>query len=441
MALRRPALESAVLLALPATILAVACSASWSGSLRDVANPARSLAVIAFCGLALAYARSRRANLHGTRFPSRTTVALLLLACGSVAWSVNPSTTAARAGAFTLLITGAAALAAAVAGDGRATRRVLLAVLAGATLVALIGLGIWVVSPGNALQPATEHLAERFRGVGEDPNTVSMLFALAIPPAALFGLESDSLRARLAAGAAFLLLAGSIVASGSRGALVAACLGLLVFAVTGLRRFAHRAAVAGALAALALGTAVVSVLQEPVSRAEAERLQSPSNVPARHPRDAELVLRLEDEIGYSGGFHFVPGRGLTARSGRLDAWRAAVDEGSRRPAVGYGFGTEEAVFIDRFQRFQGGVPENSFLGLFLQLGGLGVALFVALLAALGAAAVRTLGADRTVAGACLAVLTAGIVLAFVQSFAYAIGNTATLTLWLCAFLPAARAAP
>jgi O-antigen ligase len=106
--------------------------------------------------------------------------------------------------------------------------------------------------------------------------------------------------------------------------------------------------------------------------------------------------------------------------------------------VGHGFGTEEAVFVDRFWGFQGGVPENSFLGLFLQLGAVGVVLFLVLIGALAAATLRVLRTERNLAAACLGVLGAGVVLSLVQSYLFAIGNVAMLTVWTCALLPAGR---
>ncbi len=43
------------------------------------------------------------------------------------------------------------------------------------------------------------------------------------------------------------------------------------------------------------------------------------------------------------------------------------------------------------------------------------------------------------AAACAAVLVAGLVLAVVQSYVYAVGNLATLSVWIAAFLPLAQA--
>ena len=42
-----------------------------------------------------------------------------------------------------------------------------------------------------------------------------------------------------------------------------------------------------------------------------------------------------------------------------------------RPLLGYGFGTETRVFVDRYYAFDGGFPENSYIGTLLQLGVVG----------------------------------------------------------------------
>ena len=44
-------------------------------------------------------------------------------------------------------------------------------------------------------------------------------------------------------------------------------------------------------------------------------------------------------------------------SGRTQAWRGAIGQAEQRPVVGYGFGTESRVFIDRWSGFVGSVPE------------------------------------------------------------------------------------
>ena len=73
-------------------------------------------------------------------------------------------------------------------------------------------------------------------------------------------------------------------------------------------------------------------------------------------------------------------RTLFFTSGRLQAWETAVDQGLGRPIAGYGFGTEDETFVDRSYLFVSEAVENSFIGVFLQLGVLGVALLVVALA-------------------------------------------------------------
>ncbi|MDX6507599.1 MAG: hypothetical protein QOG06_2243 [Gaiellaceae bacterium] len=432
--LRRLPLERAILIALPVTVLAVAFSSSWSTGVRSIGQPLRALGLVALLSLSLAYALQRPARLD--RATSATAAALVLVAVLSATWSVDPRHSIGRAVAFGLVLVVAAALAVGTAGDGDAARKLLWALVAGAIAVALTGLLVAAVAPHDSVQQATNSVGQRYRGIGVNPNTVAMLFAVAIPLAAALWFDARGLRGRLVAGAAFLLFGGSIVASGSRGAAAAGVAGLLVLAVAYSRGTVPRtAAVAVAVAALALAvTAIfVTAVSAPLTEAEAARAKAyPVGSTERYtPNDAEYIVRLEDELGSSSSGS---SRSVFDTSGRLEAWRGAVRQGAHRPLLGYGFATEEAAFVDRYRKFEGGVPENSFIGVFLQLGAVGLALFGGLLAALALAAAR---AGR--AGAIgLAVLATGVVLGLVQSYAYAVGNVATLGFWLCAFLPAGR---
>src|SRR5207244_11254122 len=120
-------------------------------------------------------------------------------------------------------------------------------------------------------------------------------------------------------------------------------------------------------------------------------------------RDAELVRPLSDEIGNPalGGQGAPIHRTLFGTSGRAQAWDAALHEAAKRPIAGYGFGTESVVFVDRYYGFDSSVPENSYLGVLLQLGIVGLVAFLALLLALAIAAFHAVrappGAGRQVA--------------------------------------------
>src|SRR5207237_519536 len=304
-------------------------------------------------------------------------------------------------------------LSLASAADRALGRRILAAVLAGAVLVALAGIGVYLVRHGSAVQPATVENPVRFRGIGQNPNTVAMLLAVALPLAALLGREARTRARRLAVAAAFLLLWGSIVASGSRGALLAGFVAIVFLGLAWARDLRTGVAIAaGAAALLAIGVGITRI-PSPLSSSDPQAHKSASAYAAPYnAHDAERFWRLEDDVGRPPGGAYQPAkkRTLFGGSGRLDAWRAGIDQADARPLLGYGFGTEDHVFVDRLYDFEGGTAENSFVGLFMQLGGFGVALFLVLVACLLAAGWRAVRAapDRGLAAACFAVLLDGL---------------------------------
>jgi O-antigen ligase len=427
--LRRLPLERAILIAVPVTVFGIALSSSWSTSLQDVGRPVRALGLAALGVLATAYAATRPGRLD--RAVGAAAAAFIGLAVLSSVWSVEPRHTIARGLALGLVLLIAAALA--KAADGGAAQRLLWSLLAGAVVVALAGLVVAVVSPHDSVQAATGSVGRRYRGIGVNPNTAAMLFAAGVPLAAALWLEARGRRAKALAAGAFLLLGGSIVAAGSRGGAAAAVTGLAVLAVAYGRGLAPRAVAAAGAVALAVAAILITAVSAPLTPAEAARARTlVGNTEPYTPNDAEYILRMGDELGAGSSGS---SRSVFDTSGRVHAWEGALRQGDDRPLLGYGFGTEEKVFVDRYRDFEGGVPENSFIGLFLQLGAVGLAVFLALLAALVGAALR---AGGRVAAVGLAVLATGIVLAVVQSYVYAVGNVATLGVWICAFLPAGR---
>jgi hypothetical protein len=181
---------------------------------------------------------------------------------------------------------------------------------------------------------------------------------------------------------------------------------------------------------------------QPLPQPQTTLAATPKPAPqASVPAPSYVPSRLEDELGRpQPGRSVSRFRSLLTGSGRLQAWAGAVRQGLQRPLLGFGFGTEDRVFIDRYYLFQGIRPENSYIGLLLQLGIVGLLLFVALLLilarSLGAAIRRpsTIRADPELAAALAAVTLAGAVAALFQSYVYAAGNIATLPFWTCAFL-------
>lgn len=397
------------------------------------------LAVLA--GVALLYGLTARRTLAA--FPRALVVvglAFCALATLSALWSATPSLTIGRALTLDALLVAAVALAIGTRGESLAVSQLLLAVLAGAALVAAGGLLALAVGDDRALTPATTGIPTRYNGLGGNPNTMALLLAVALPLATWAVLAASSRAGKVLAVAVFALLDVSIAASGSRGAIVASFAGLLPLALAlPRRRRLFLVAAAGALLAANVGITKIprTAEREPVLNPEFGAV-----VPLAEA-DAQFILPLENEIGFE--LSRTPRRrGLLDTSGRRQAWEGGLDQAEQRPLLGYGFGTEERVFVDRFYLFLADRVENSYLGTALQLGVIGLALLLALLVAVGRAAVRAVsaleGEGRAVAAACAGVVAGGLVLAVVQSFLTSVGSPPTAPTWICALLLVALSA-
>ena len=192
-------------------------------------------------------------------------------------------------------------------------------------------------------------------------------------------------------------MVASILASESRGGLLAACVGTVVVAMLGVQGMRQRAA---AMAALVLvfagGIALRQAVQPPPptftstiapadARADAnadseddsqhraaerrpgnrqgrqgltKRSKHHTPAPAPKPlvrvRTAQLPQE-QDEIGHPA---LTKRATTTLASGRIAAWEGVPRADRRPPILGYGFGTEQKVFIDRWYYFQGGTPRT-----------------------------------------------------------------------------------
>lgn len=394
------------------------------------------LAELLAVAVLLAASRGKRRSLVGAPLAgAAAAAALAALALVSTAWSPDARLTAARAVSLTLLFAAAGALAYAAAGDRRVAELVLVAVLGGATLVALAGLVHLALSPEQAVVAATARQAARYNGLGANPNAMPVVLALAVPLAGWMLLYARRRAARGLAAAAGVLMVGSIVASGSRGALLAAFAGLLALALTVARSRRRAAALAAAVVA---GLAVSLLVMQLPRPADRDPPLTPSAAQRTvDPAGAELLLPLADEIGHPRSGELAPPRRLLSSLGRARAWRGAIEQAGERPLLGYGFGTEERVFVDRYYLFFAGRVENSYIGAALQIGVVGLVLLLALVALVlagGLRAVRAPRSTRPLAAACLGVVVCGVVLAVTQSFLTSAGSVGAAPFWLCAFL-------
>lgn len=476
--LQRLRLEIAAPAALALTIFVVACGSSSPAGLREAGQSLRWVALGTLLLIATAYALARPKAPRVWITPLLPLVGLTALAAASTAWSVEPRLTFERASSFAIVVGTACLLAYATAEDPAARGRLVRALMAGGTLVAAAGLVLLAIDR----ELVTIGSPTRFRGLGENPNTVALLAALAAPAAAWSALEARSRTSRAVAWTSFAVSFGSLVAAQSRGAIVAVGAGLVFLTLLLPRPALVRAGVVGGAAVLlAVGiqlsslrfdtivttTRTVPAKQDPAAAqpnptgdtAEigqpptgepAEIGQLPTGEPAEVAQTAAALGAYYRTFGKPGQFSvareeefghpFFTGEegklGVVSSSGRIEAWRGALSTAMSRPLLGHGFGTEDRVFVDRYYSFKGARPENGYLGWLLQLGAAGLAAFAVFAAAVLAALIRARrSSDPTewsVTVGLGAVAAAGIVAALTQSYLYSAGNIAMLTFWVAA---------
>jgi hypothetical protein len=426
------------------TVFAFAAGSASINSVKHVGHTARWAALFALCVAAVIAAapRVRREGLPpGLRVFIWLPLSFLALCLLSTAWSPDPRLTFARTASVGILFLTAAALAVVAAKDAVAMRRLLAGLALGAAVVGAVGFVMLALGVNAAAQAATPRTPWRFRGFGENPNTVAVLAAVALPLVAWLGLTAKTQRSRVLWSIAFVALLASTIASGSRGGQAAALFSIEAILLTTILRRPLRFSAAVACALLIVGGIGVRQVTQPAAPAFYSAIPkppAPAETPLAGPPMQPLPPRA-DEIGHPLLSH----EGTTAiGSGRVAVWIGTLkDVVLRRPLLGYGFGTEERVFVDRWYGFQGGTPENSIIGLLLQVGLVGLLLLLALAAVVVAGAMRALRAseisERSAARVGIAVILGGIVLAFFQAYLYSVGNVATLTLWVIAFLTAA----
>jgi O-antigen ligase len=451
-------------------VVAFAAGSSSAASIKRVGLDARWAVLLVVCAVSSFLALRHIWAEH--RLPSRGTLrisafggAFLVLAVVSTAWSVAPRLTFERAGSLALLFLLAAALAASAAADVAAQLRILQGLAAGAIAVGVLGVFMLGVDYDAAVQRASGLSPWRYRGITENPNTISILAAASVPIMTGLALRSAR-RGKIVWSAGALLLLASTVAAESRGGLLAACLGMVVVFMLALADWRVRlVGVAAALLVLVGGTALRQAVQPrapefssqvapapgtpttpaaktagPKSRPRPGVTQPNTPAPSGNPGQTKLnhmvgLPQEQDEVGHP----LLTKKNVpTAGSGRIAAWLGALELVGDRPLLGYGFGTEQRVFVDRWYYFQGGTTENSYLGLLLQLGALGLALIVVLGAALLGRGVRAApalhGDARAILGMLVGVLVAAAGIMLIQSYLYSVGNIATATVWISLFL-------
>ena len=133
---------------------------------------------------------------------------------------------------------------------------------------------------------------------------------------------------------------------------------------------------------------------------------------------------------------------LGTGGGRLEAWKEVLQLIVMRPWLGYGFGTEDQLFLKFdivFLEHSGAYVHNSYIGLVSQLGLLGAFIFFVPLTLffLGHAyQIQRMpsGANRWLALALNASVLGGLINATFESWLYAAGNAFTFPFWVTVVL-------
>jgi hypothetical protein len=439
---RHVKLDLVVPVLLAATLVAFATGSSSVVGIVHAGRVLRWVALLALFVAAALLAREPAALARLRRSVLAAAVIFLALVVESAIWSVNPRLTLERAATVVVLFATAVSLAAGCARRPEMIRRALWGIVAGAVVVTALGLVVLAFDHAAAVEQATLDLPARYQGYGENPDTVSLLLSLCLPIATWLAFHARTRTELATAVVAVVAFDASIAASGSRGAIAAGFTGTAVAIV--FARSPLRVRIVASGVALALLAATIVVALAPKSKGEAAAHPQPSaaviaaggprpkpgyeNVEADHPLSFDIGTQ---EPGEAAPTH----RTLFGLTGRGEAWRGAIDLADARPVLGYGFGTEGNVFVDRYANFAGGSPEDSYIGIYLQLGAAGLVALLALLGALALAALR--GWARPEALVSIAVLAAALVMAIVQSYIYSVGDIGTVTVWVCAFLGAA----
>jgi len=394
---------------------------------------------------ALAYAVTSRDALPRPGKVAAAVGGFLALTFLSVGWSPDPALTLGRATSFAAVVAVGAAVAIGARRGSDGARPFLLALLVGTGFLAVVGVLHLIFEYNDAVVPATRGQGARFTGLGGNPDTLAMLYAIVLPISAWAILEARARWEKLAAIATFLVLDGSLAGSSSRGAIVAAFAGLTAFAL--LVRVRRRTRVALVVASIALfGANAFAGTLPPRAEKDPVLYGAFGQTPPLGANDVTYSLPLADEIGFPGRGGAFRNRALFDAGGRWPAWDGALHQAADRPLVGYGFGLEERVFVDRYYPFISDRPENSYIGILLQVGAIGFVVLLVAIALIAVKGVRVLravrGPEHAVTATCLAVLAGGLVLALAQSYLTSVGSPPTVPLWICVLLLAVpRAAP
>ncbi len=182
------------------------------------------------------------------------------------------------------------------------------------------------------VRPSVAHTTTRFAAEGFDPNDLGMTLALAVPMAWYLGITYRQPLLRWACRGYLLIGVLAIGLTGSRGAMVATMVALLIVPLT-MTRLSAGKKMAAIILLLAVGAVSVAFIPE----SSFQRFSS---------------TKEEVEAG--------------TLNGRLQIWTAGVHAFVQRPWLGWGAGSFDRTIIPWFGRPR--APHNSYLCILVEQG-------------------------------------------------------------------------
>src|SRR3989339_1545546 len=270
-------------------------------------------------------------------------------------------------------------------------------------VVSLILWVMWIIFIASYaaifIGPYRPFLNGRFMGVFANPNGMGVVSALILPLSLWKFLETGKKSALFL----FLLISLSLLLCGARGSINAALFSLGYFIYARSKKnnpFAFFATVSGVL----IFIWIIETLAKEFFK---------------------TYIRVES---------------IPILGGRLEAWQAAVSLIMDKPLFGYGFGVEDKLFGLKkvmFRVHSGAYAHNSFLGMLLQLGLLGLIIFFVPLFVLLFKEVFSRGENKetpVLRYALRSSLIAGLICCMSESWIYSVGNTQVFPFWIMVML-------
>lgn len=274
------------------------------------------------------------------RIPPRSALLLGLfgaLSMASTFWSSSPASSAKVALTYTQLL-GLIWLLVEVPRDSRDVKRLVAAYALGCGVVAAQLFREFLYGQVYVLY----YLIERYSAFGSDPNELAVTLSIGIAFGWIFVVESTSAFKRLAWHVMIALLVIAIIMTGSRGGFISCVISLSVIPLSlGELRWKHRAVLASVLSVgLYIGADLLLASEV-----------------------WERLATIDDEL-FGGSV-----------SNRVPVWQSGIASFLNNPVLGVGAGAYWTVTLDALG--DGDVAHNSFLSVLVELGLVGLLLYVA----------------------------------------------------------------